>query len=132
MKTSKMNIPTEFWIFELVSVQNFTLNWQFWFYWTKFALKDHFWSKTEKMNISTEFCMFTILETKFDQKWPFPVKIGNSEHHHGILHIQISHCTKLWLELTILNFCTKLIQEKKDLIILKIKIILKFYLFKFA
>ena len=35
-----------------------------------------------------------------------------SEHDHQILHIQNSSITKFQIKLTILNFCTKLTQNK--------------------
>ena len=58
-------------------MQNFSLNWQFWFFEPNFHKK-----------------VFTIENRK-------------SEHHHGILHIWISLGTKFQLKLTILIFLTR-------------------------
>ena len=38
-KTVKVNVTIEYSIFELVQAPSFTLNRQFWFFWTKFAQK---------------------------------------------------------------------------------------------
>ena len=38
----------EYWIFELVRSENFSLNWQFWVFLTKFTLESNFQSKTEQ------------------------------------------------------------------------------------
>ena len=62
MKNRKMNITIEFFIFVLVKVPNFNLNWN-----------------------------FDFLDQIFPKRM-FGVKNGKIEHHHWILHIQIS-CT---------------------------------------
>ena len=48
-KTEKLNIIIEFRLFKLVLVPNFSLNWQFWFFWLHLP-KGLFWSKREKVN----------------------------------------------------------------------------------
>ena len=63
LKTEKVNIPTEFCIFELASVPNLTLKNNFDF-WTQFVQKGYFQSKLGKVNIAIEFC---ILELVLDQ-----------------------------------------------------------------
>ena len=71
--------------------------------------------KTEKMNIFIEFCMFPHNFDFWDQicpKMAFLVENRKSEHHHGILHIQISQGTKFLLKLKILTFSTKFAQNK--------------------
>ena len=72
-KRNKIHKTTEFWIFELVLVLNFSLNWQFWYL------------------------------DQIYQKRGFPVKNRKKEHHHWILHIQIS-LPNCWLKLKILIF----------------------------
>ena len=63
-------------------VQNFSSNWQFWFFGPNLPKK------------------------------VFPVKNRKSEHHHGILHIWISLGTKFQLKLIILSFWTKFTQKR--------------------
>ena len=86
-----MNITIELYIFELVSVPNFSLNHGvinsmlkliILIFWTKFTQKKYFWSKTEK-----------------------------SEHNPLIVHIQISRGTKFHLKLKSLLFWTKFTQK---------------------
>ena len=90
-KLKKMNITIELYIFELVSVPNFSLNHGvinsmlkliILIFWTKFTQKKYFWSKTEK-----------------------------SEHNPLIVHIQISRGTKFHLKLKSLLFWTKFTQK---------------------
>ena len=50
--------------------------------------------------------------TKLFQKGFFPSKTNINEHHHSILHIQISLVTKFQLELTILSFWTKFARKE--------------------
>ena len=63
-------------------VQNFSSNWQFWFFGPNLPKK------------------------------VFPVENRKSEHHHGILHIWISLGTKFQLKLIILSFWTKFTQKR--------------------
>ena len=88
------------------------------------------WSKTEKVSITIELCIFEFsLGNEFElkltilifwiniaQKKVFSVKNGKSEHHHCILHIQISMSTKFELKPTIWIFWTKFTQKMVFLI----------------
>ena len=58
-KTEKYNITLEFYVFEIVSVPNFILNWQM--FWTKLTQKGNFQPKTEKVNTSADFYKFKLL-----------------------------------------------------------------------
>ena len=71
-KIEKVNTTIEFCILALVSVPNFSLNWQFRFFGPSLS------------------------------KRVFSVKKGISEHHHWILHIRISQGIKFQLTLTVL------------------------------
>ena len=42
-KTEKLNILIKFLLSKLVFLPNFSLNWQFWFFFTRFAQKGFFW-----------------------------------------------------------------------------------------
>ena len=109
-----MNITTEFFIFELVWVPIFSLNWYLRF----LEQVCYFQSKTDKTDTTIEFCIFElvftsnftlnkqfwIFWTKFDQGRYLWSKIEKSEHHHWIPLIQISLATKLQLKLTTLIF----------------------------
>ena len=99
-----MDIIIEFSVFKLILVPNFSLNWQFYFFLTRFTQKAFFWSKTE-VNI-TYFCIILHIQISlvrnFSSNWQFwflgsnlpkklfPVENRKREHHHGILHIWIS------------------------------------------
>ena len=51
-KTEKVNTTIDFCIFELVYLPNFSLNWQFWFFFlSKFAQKGYLRSKTKKPHL---------------------------------------------------------------------------------
>ena len=76
-----MDTTIEFCIFVLVLVPGLTLNWQIW-----------------------------ILGPNLPEK-VFLVKNGKYKHHHGILHIQISHGTKFQLKLTILMFRPNMLKK---------------------
>ena len=53
-------------------VPYFSLNWQFWVFWTKFAQKCCFWSKTEKENTIIEFYIFELVQvTNTSLNWQF-------------------------------------------------------------
>ena len=57
-----MNITIKLFIFELVKVSIFTLNWQLWLFWTKFAKKvSYFQSKKHKIDTTIEFCIFELV-----------------------------------------------------------------------
>ena len=125
-KTEKVNIIIEFRIFKLVLVPNFSLNWQFWFFWPDLSKKGFSGLKQKKW---TPHIFYIILHIPISlvrnfgsdlQFWffgpnlpkkVFPVKNWKSEHHHWILHIQISLGTKFQLKLTILIFLTRFTQK---------------------
>ena len=70
-KTYKKNTTTEFCIFELVFVSNFTVKKQLNF-WTKFTLERYLCLKTIKVNIIIEFRLFKlVLVPNFSSKWQF-------------------------------------------------------------
>ena len=112
------------WIFELVYVPNFSINWKFWFFGQNLPQKIHL-VKTRKKRTSYEFCIFEISRfqtsasrIKFVPKG-YPVKNTKSEQHHWFLHIQIIVDTKFQFKLTILIFfdqiCpTKYLQSKTE------------------
>ena len=80
-----MNITIEFFIFKLLQVPIFSLNWQLRFFGPNMLAKgSYFQSKTDKID----------------------------RHHHWILHIWIGFCIKFHFEQTILNLWTKFTQEK--------------------
>ena len=112
-----MNISTEFRIFELVLVPNFSLNWQFWFYEPDLPRKGFSGLKQKKWTPSLNSAYSNYYRYKiwfFGSHLPkkvLPVKNRKSEHRHGILHTWISLCTKFQLKLIILNFWTQFIQK---------------------
>ena len=70
-KLEKMDTTIEFCIFKSVYIPNFTLNWQFWFFW-QICPKNYFLSKTEKVNITNEFCIFELVKVpNFSLNWQF-------------------------------------------------------------
>ena len=83
----------------------------------------YFQSKTDKIDTPIEFCIFELFFTsnfnlnnfefldKICRRMIFMVKNRKSEHHHWILHIQISFGTKLQLKLTNLIFLTRFGQK---------------------
>ena len=77
-----MSPTSDFCIFELVLVPNFSLNWQFWFFGPNFPKKG---------------------VSRLTQK---------SEHHDWILHTRISLSTKFQFTLTVLIFFTKFAQNR--------------------
>ena len=119
-----MNINIEFRIFKLVSVLNFSLNWQFWFFGWNLPKKRYFKSKTEKVKIITEFCLFElayvpnfILDKILNDgqnlmKRAFPVKNRKCDQHHWILHSRVRLATKFQLKQPILIFRIKFAHEK--------------------
>ena len=125
-KTEKVNIIIEFRIFKLVLVPNFSLNWQFWFFLTRFTQKGFFSGLKQKK--WTPHIFYIILHIQislvrnFSSNWQFwffgpnlpkkvfPVENRKSEHHHGILYIWISLGTIFHLKLIILSFWTKFTQ----------------------
>ena len=125
-KTEKVNIIIEFCMFKLILVPNFSLSWQFWSFWPDLPKKGFSGLKQKKWTL---LIFYTILHFQislvqnFSSNWQFwffgpnlpkkvfPVKNWKSEHHHWILHIQISLGTKFQLKLTILIFLTRFIQK---------------------
>ena len=59
-KTEKVNITIEYYIFKLVSVTTFSLNWKFWFFGPSLIKKDISGQKKVKLNITIEFCIFEL------------------------------------------------------------------------
>ena len=126
-KTEKLDIIIEFRLFKLVLVPNFSLNWQFWFFLTRFTQKGFFSGLKQKK--WTPHIFYIILHIQislvrnFSSNWQFwffgpnlhknifLVKNWKSEHHHWIPHIQISLGTKFQLKLTILIFLTRFTQK---------------------
>ena len=119
-----MNIAIEFFLFKLVQVLIFSLNWQLKFFGPHSPTKSScFQSKTDKIDTTIEFCIFELIFVSnftlnnfefLDQICPrkiFMVKNRKSEHHHWIPHIQISLGTKFQLKLTILIFLTRFTQK---------------------
>ena len=53
-KKEEVNITIEFRIFGLVSLTNFRINWQFWFFWSKFAWKGFFYHKQKKWFLGSD------------------------------------------------------------------------------
>ena len=111
-KTEKVNIIIEFRLFKLVLVPNFSLNWQFWFFWPDLPKKGFSGLKQKKWTPHIFYIILHIqisLVWNFSANWQFllfgsnlhkklfPVKNGKSYHHHWIPHIQIS--------LLVPNFC---------------------------
>ena len=104
-KTEKVNSAIEFCIFELVSVPNFNLNWQFWFFGPNLLLKGiptrnqkneyHRWILHIRISLGTKF------QLKLTISPLYVPKNGKSEHHYCILHIRISIGTKFQLKLTV-------------------------------
>ena len=80
-KSEKMNTTNKFCIFKSVYIPNFSLNWQFYFFWPDLPKK------------------------------LFPIEKWKSEHHYWILRVWISQGTKFHLKLTILIFWTKFTQR---------------------
>ena len=112
-----MNITIEFFIFKLVEVPIFSLNWQFRFFWPVLPTKgSYFQSKTDEIDTAIEFCIFELVFVSnltlnnfefLDQIYSiniFLFKNRKSEHHHWIPHVQISLSTKFQLKRTILIF----------------------------
>ena len=57
-----MNITIEFFIFKLVEVPIFSLNWQFRFFWPVLPTKgSYFQSKTDEIDTAIEFCIFELV-----------------------------------------------------------------------
>ena len=112
-KNEKVNITTEFCVFELVKVANFRLNWQFWFFGGN-LLKKSIWSKLENGEQLTNCAYFKFLVPSFSfndkicPKMAFPVKNRKSQQHHWITHTQISLGIKFQFKLAILIFWANL------------------------
>ena len=75
-KTKNMKITIQFYIFELVEVQNFNLNKQYWFFETNFTQKGYFRSKAEKNeNHRWIFHIQIWISTEFQLKVAFKVRV---------------------------------------------------------
>ena len=120
-KTEKMSIIIKFCIFKLVLVPNFSLNWQYWFFWLDLSKKVFSGLKQKKWTSHVFYIMLHIqisLMWNWSSKWQFwffgsnlakrvfPVTNRKSHYHHGILHIWISLGTKFQLKLIISSFWT--------------------------
>ena len=77
LRTKKMKIFIEFYIFKLIKILNFSFNKQFWF------------------------------SEKISEKSILLVENTKNEHHYWILHIEISLSTNFQFKLTIAYFWTK-------------------------
>ena len=55
-KTEKLNTTIEFWTFELVEVENFSWNWQFYFFGPILPKKDIFGRKRKTWTLSSPIC----------------------------------------------------------------------------
>ena len=116
-KTEKVNSTTEFRIFKLVLVQNFNLNWQFWFFGPN--LPKEYLVKIGKKWTTYEFHIFQISRyqtsasrIKFASKGYSQSKTEKvNGTYRGVLHIQISLGTKFQLKLTIFIFWNKFPQK---------------------
>ena len=107
-KRKKVNSITEFSIFELVSVTNFSFNWQFWLFGPNLPKKGISTQKQKKWTASlnsacSNYCRHQISASTdnfdfSDQIYPktiFPLKNKKREQYHWILHIRISPGTKI-------------------------------------
>ena len=127
VKTEKWNIIIEFRLFKLVLVPNFSLNWQFWFFWPDLPKKGFSGLKQKKWTPHIFYIILhiqIILVRNFSSNWQFwffgpnssekafPVESRKSEYHHGIPHIWISLGTKFQLKLITLSFWTKFTQKR--------------------
>ena len=121
-KTENMTITIQFFIFELVYVPNFSLNWQFSFFGQNLPKKGISDQQQRKRisSLNTAYSNYTryqilalILWTKFIQKGYFwyQTKKKQTENHHRILNIRIRFCKEFQLKLTILIFWTKFAQK---------------------
>ena len=62
LKREKVKITIDFFIFEVVLVPIFNLNWQFWFFGPSLSKKGNcFQSKTDKIDTIIEFCIFKLV-----------------------------------------------------------------------
>ena len=116
-KTEGVNTTIEFCIVELVSVPNFSLNWQFCFFGPNFPKKVlsvenrksqlYHWIVDIRISLGTKIQLkqtILIFWTKFTQKRVSLVENRKNEHHHWVLHIRISLGIKFQCKLTILIF----------------------------
>ena len=108
----------EFFIFELVKVTNFNLNWQVWcFGWSNFSKNGifgwkeksqlHFWILLIWISLDTKFQLkltILIFWTKFTHVVFLEKKNRKSEHQHWNLNIQINLDIEVQFKLTILFF----------------------------
>ena len=119
-ETENVKIIIEFHIFKLALVPNFRLNWQFWFFLTRFTQKGFFniFYIIQHIQISLVRNVSSDLQFWFfESDWPkkiFPVENKKrwTSLCYGILHIWISLDTKFKLKLIILSFWTKFAQKR--------------------
>ena len=122
LSTGKVSSSTEFWIIELVQVQNFSLNCQFYLLGPNLPGKRYFWSKTEKAITTIEFLIFELVWisnfTPNKQFWildPSLLKkvISGLKYKKWVpplnLHIRVRLGAKFQLKLTISIFLTKFV-----------------------
>ena len=118
-KTEKENSTIESCVLEIVQVRNFSLNWQFIFFY-QICRKRVFLLSNRKANTTIDLCILEIvLVPNFRLNWqlrffnPISSKKGVTclKHHHWYLLIQIILGIQFQLKLTILIFWTKLSQK---------------------
>ena len=103
-KTEQVNITIEFYIFEIVEVPHFNLNWQFRIFGPNYHKKSNSDLKKRKIKITIEYSTYSnyfkfqisaspnnydFLQQFFQTRIP-PSKNRKIEYHHCIIHIQIS------------------------------------------
>ena len=122
-KTDEMNTTIQFYLFELVQVPSFGLNWHFLFFGVNFPKKgipglsntekkneNHRWILHIRISLDTKFQLkltILIFWTKFTQKKLFLAQNRRSKHHPWILHTRIDLASKFQLK----NFGTNLAQN---------------------
>ena len=92
-------------------VPNFSLNWQFRFFWPK-LLKQGAFSLKEIKWISPLNSAYNDFLHQIYPKRLFPVKSGENEKHHWIQHVQTCLGTKFQLKLANSIFWTKFPQKE--------------------
>ena len=81
-KTEKLNIIIEFRLFKLVLVPNFSLNWQFWFFWPDLPKKGFSGLKQKKLTPHIFYIILHIhisLLQNFSSNWQF-LLFGSNLH----------------------------------------------------
>ena len=123
-----MNIIIEFRLYKVCLAPNFSLNWQFRFFWPDLPRKDFSGLKQRKQTPNTFHIILHIQISRvrnFSSNWQFwffgpnlhknifLVKNWKNEHHHWIPHLQISLGTKFQLKLKILCFYSRKVFQSK-------------------